>query len=153
MGKSVLENSNQLNISQLILVKDTNIHIISKHFKKCADYTYLIEKLIRIMDVFANIQSTKKMNLFVNIVIDFEDIVYSNVDFDFIKSLIHFFEEKYEDIINIIYCTNVNILFKVGYKIVKPFLSKDITCKLKFIKKGSSKILDKINDDDDEFDD
>jgi hypothetical protein len=144
----VLTSSNQLDLDKLVIVKDTTIHIISKFFKKCQDYTNLIEKMIHIMEGFKKIQVSQQKNLFVNIVVDFEEINFSNIDLEFVKELIKFFDEKYEYIINKIYCKNVTIIFKLFYKLIKPFLGSETTSKLKFIKKGSTKVLDQVPESD-----
>jgi len=151
MGKScVLETAQQLELDKMIIVKDLNIHVMTKYFKKCKDYTDLIKRMIEIMDVYKNIQTTQGCNLFANLVLDFEEINISNIDFEFMKHLIKYFEEKYENILNFIYCKNVTFIFKMCYKILKPFISSDIKLKLKFIKKGSTEILDSLPDN--EFD-
>lgn len=151
MGKScVLETAQQLELDKMIIVKDLNIHVMTKYFKKCKDYTDLIKRMIEIMDIYKTIQDTKGCNLFANLVLDFEEINISNIDFEFMKHLIKYFEEKYENILNFIYCKNVTFLFKMCYKILKPFISSDIKSKLKFIKKGSTEILDSLPDN--EFD-
>jgi hypothetical protein len=152
-GSAVLESSSQLDLDNMIIVQDLNINVATKYFKKCNDYTKMIERMIQIMEVYKKIQQTQNKTMFVNIILDFEDINYSSIDIEFLKHLIKFFDEKYEYIINIIYCKNVTLLFKMCYKIVRPFLSSDIKQKLKFIKKGSTKILDTIPDNElDEFD-
>jgi len=150
MGKSVLENASQLDLDKLIIVKEYNIFVATKYFKKCKDYTKMIERMIQIMDVYKQIQDTQNKNMFVNIVLDFEEINISNIDFEFVKHLIQYFEEKYENVLHFIYCKNVTLLFKMCYKILKPFMSSEIKSKLKFIKKGSSEILDSLPDN--EFD-
>ena len=151
MGKTcILENSNELDIDKMIKVKEMNIHVITKHFKKCKDYTELIKRMIEIMEAYKKIQVSQKINFFANIVLDFEDIHFSNVDFEFMKHLISYFEEKYENILNFIYCKNVTFIFKMCYKILKPFMNAEIKSKLKFIKKGSSEILDSLPEN--EFD-
>lgn len=150
MGKSVLENAGQLDLDKLIIVKEYNIFVATKYFKKCKDYTKMIERMIQIMDVYKQIQDTQNKNMFANIVLDFEEINISNIDFEFVKHLIQYFEEKYENVLHFIYCKNVTFLFKMCYKILKPFMSSEIKSKLKFIKKGSSEILDSLPDN--EFD-
>ena len=153
MGKSVvLENASQLDLDKLITVKEFNIFVATKYFKKCRDYTKMIERMIQIMDVYKQIQDTQNKHLFANIVLDFEDINISNIDFEFMKHLIKFFEERYENILQFIYCKNVTLIFKMCYKLLKPFISSDVKSKLKFIKKGSTEILDTMpeNDLDDE---
>lgn len=146
MGKSVLENASQLDLDKLIIVKEYNIFVATKYFKKCKDYTKMIERMIQIMDVYKQIQDTQNKNMFANIVLDFEEINISNIDFEFVKHLIQYFEEKYENVLHFIYCKNVTLLFKMCYKILKPFMSSEIKSKLKFIKKGSSEILDSLPD-------
>ena len=147
MGKSiVLESANELDLDRMIIVKDFNIFVATKYFKKCKDYTRMIERMIQIMDVYKQIQDSQNKDLFANIVLDFEDINLSNIDFDFLKHLITFFEERYENILNLIYCKNVTLIFKMCYKILRPFISKDLKAKLKFIKKGSTEILDSMPD-------
>ena len=147
MGKSiVLESANELDLDRMITVREYNIFVATKYFKKCKDYTKMIERMIQIMDVYKQIQDTQNKELFANIVLDFEDINISNIDFDFLKHLIVFFEERYENIINIIYCKNVNLIFRMCYKILRPFISKDLKEKLKFIRKGSTEILDSMPD-------
>ena len=147
MGKSiVLESANELDLDRMITVREYNIFVATKYFKKCKDYTKMIERMIQIMDVYKQIQDTQNKELFANIVLDFEDINISNIDFDFLKHLITFFEERYENILNLIYCKNVTLIFKMCYKILRPFISKDLKEKLKFIKKGSTEILDSMPD-------
>ena len=106
----------------------------------------MIERMIQIMDLYKQVQDTQNKDMFANIIFDLEDINISNIDFDFLKHLIVFFEERYENIINIIYCKNVNLIFRMCYKILRPFISKDLKEKLKFIRKGSTEILDSMPD-------
>jgi len=144
----VLETAQLLDLENMIIVKEFNIHVITKYFRKCKDYTPLIQRLIEIMEVYKKTQDLQGKNFFANLVLDFEEINISNMDFVFMKHLINYFEEKYENILNFVYCKNVTLLFKICYKIMKPFLSSDLKSKLKFIKKGSTEVLDTISEND-----
>ena len=147
MRKSnILESANELELDKMIVVREFNIFVAAKYFKKCKDYTKMIERMIQIMDLYKQVQDTQNKDMFANIIFDLEDINISNIDFDFLKHLIVFFEERYENIINIIYCKNVNLIFRMCYKILRPFISKDLKEKLKFIRKGSTEILDSMPD-------
>ena len=59
------------------------------------------------------------------------------MDYDFFKMLFPFLEEKYPKIIGSIVCVNTSVLFKVGYKIIKSFLSKETRHKIIIQKKNA----------------
>ena len=56
------------------------------------------------------------LNNFVKLIIDFDAINMSALDFEFIKTLINYLDTNYDEILTNIYCINVSFLFKMVYK-------------------------------------
>lgn len=146
-----LENSNKLDIPKMIQFNDTSISIFVKHFVKCKDYTDLITHLINIMNGFAEKKKILNLNKYVKLIIDFESINISSIDFEFIKTMINYLDTNYDEVLTNIYCINVSLLFKMVYKILKPVLTKKVKEKIKFIKKGKNQELVELTEAD--FDD
>lgn len=146
-----LENSNKLDIPKMIQFNDTSISIFVKHFVKCKDYTDLITHLINIMNGFAEKKKTLNLDKYVKLIIDFESINISSIDFEFIKTMINYLDTNYDEVLTNIYCINVSLLFKMVYKILKPVLTKKVKEKIKFIKKGKNQELVELTEAD--FDD
>ena len=146
-----LENSNKLDIPKMIQFNDTSISIFVKHFVKCKDYTDLITHLINIMNGFAEKKKILNLNKYVKLIIDFESINISSIDFEFIKTMINYLDTNYDEVLTNIYCINVSLLFKMVYKILKPVLTKKVKEKIKFIKKGKNQELIELTEAD--FDD
>ncbi len=150
-SSKLLENSNKLDIPKMIQFNDTSISIFVKHFVKCKDYTDLITHLINIMNGFAEKKKTLNLDKYVKLIIDFESINISSIDFEFIKTMINYLDTNYDEVLTNIYCINVSLLFKMVYKILKPVLTKKVKEKIKFIKKGKNQELVELTEAD--FDD
>lgn len=146
-----LENSDKLDIPKMIQFNDTSISIFVKHFVKCKDYTDLITHLINIMNGFAEKKKILNLDKYVKLIIDFESINISSIDFEFIKTMINYLDTNYDEVLTNIYCINVSLLFKMVYKILKPVLTKKVKEKIKFIKKGKNQELVELTEAD--FDD
>ena len=151
MKSSTVKNSNQLNIPEMIQYNQDSLTINIKYFVKCNDYTDLITYLMNIMNKFAEKKKKLNLNNYVKLIIDFDAINISSLDFDFIKTLINYLDTNYDEILTNIYCINVSFVFKMVYKILKPVLNKKVKEKIIFIKKGQTEEL--INLTEADFDD
>lgn len=129
------ECSTSLDLKKLISVSDNSLILKIKYFKKCKDYTELIKFIMSFMNKFAVKRDQEKINNFVNLTIDFDNIKFSSIDFEFIKMLLPFLENTYPDIIGEILCVNVTSMFKFGYRFIKQFISKDTRNKIKILQK------------------
>lgn len=137
--KSVTKsNSQEINIPQMIKYSDNSITINIRFFVKCNDYTHLISYIMNIMNGFVQKKTSKNLDNFVNLIIDFDAINISSIDFDFVKTLINYLDTNYDEVLSNIYCINVSFLFKMVYKILKPVLTKKVKDKIIFIKKGQT---------------
>ena len=137
--KSVTKSSSQeLNIPQMIQYTDNTITINIRFFVKCNDYTHLISYIMNIMNGFVQKKTSENLDNFVNLIIDFDAINMSAIDFDFVKTLINYLDTNYDEVLSNIYCINVSFLFKMVYKILKPVLTKKVKDKIIFIKKGQT---------------
>lgn len=137
--KSVTKSSSQeLNIPQMIQYNDNSITIYIKYFVKCNDYTHLISYIMNIMNGFVQKKTSENLENFVNLIIDFDAINISAIDFDFVKTLINYLDTNYDEVLSNIYCINVSFLFKMVYKILKPVLTKKVKDKIIFIKKDQT---------------
>ena len=151
MKSSTIKNSNQLNIPEMIQYNQDSLTINIKYFVKCNDYTDLITYLMNIMNKFAEKKKKLNLNNYVKLIIDFDAINISSLDFDFIKTLINYLDTNYDEILTNIYCINVSFVFKMVYKILKPVLNKKVKEKIIFIKKGQTEELRNLTEAD--FDD
>ena len=137
--KSVTKsNSQEINIPQMIKYSDNSITINIRFFVNCNDYTHLISYIMNIMNGFVQKKTSKNLDNFVNLIIDFDAINISSIDFDFVKTLINYLDTNYDEVLSNIYCINVSFLFKMVYKILKPVLTKKVKDKIIFIKKGQT---------------
>tara|TARA_A100000164_G_C21532379_1_gene596595 strand:- start:184 stop:648 length:465 start_codon:yes stop_codon:yes gene_type:complete len=144
-------NSKELNIPQMIQFNEDSISIFIRYFVKCNDYTDLITYLMQIMNQFVVKKRTQNLGTFVKLIIDFDSINMSSIDFEFVKTLINYLDTNYDEVLANIYCINVSFFFKMVYKILKPVLTKKVKEKIIFIKKGQTKELRNLTDAD--FDD
>ena len=105
----------------MIQYGEEHININVRYFVKCRDYTELITHLMNIMNAFNEKKRLENKGKFVKLIIDFESINISSIDFEFVKTMINYLDTNYEEVITNIYCINVSLLFKMVYKILKPF--------------------------------
>ena len=147
-NNKVVSSSKELNIPEMIQFDENSLTIKIKYFVKCNDYTDLISYLMAIMNKFVEKKKAMNLNNFVKLIIDFDAINMSALDFEFIKTLINFLDTNYDEILTNIYCINVSFLFKMVYKILKPVLTKKVKDKIIFIKKGQTQELRNLSEED-----
>ena len=145
------KKSTEMNITQMIQYSENQLNINVRYFVKSADYTDLLTYLINIMNAFAIKKKKENLGNFVKVVIDFDAINISSIDFDFIKTLINYLDTNYDELLTNVYCINVSFLFKMVYKMLKPVLTKKVKEKIIFIKKGQTQELRNLTEAD--FDD
>lgn len=138
LEKKTKQKNVDMELAELIKCHENSIIIACKYFKKSKDYTKLIEIIIIYMNKFAQQAQANNQSDFVNLYLDFKLVKIANMDYDFFKMLFPFLEEKYPKIIGSIVCVNTSVLFKVGYKIIKSFLSKDTRHKIIIQKKNDN---------------
>ena len=110
-----------------------------KFFRKQKNYEEFIKYIFNVIDNILLIRK-KKLNLdTINVFIDLKDYKLKEIDYDFIKLMIHVCEEKYPDNLNIINIKNANIMVKTIYSILRPFIHRDTRKKIFFVKKNKKK--------------
>jgi len=117
---------------------DTNLclSVNIRFFKKQKNYEEFIKYIFNVIDNILLIRK-QKLNLdTMNVYVDLKDYKLKEIDYDFIKLMIHFCEDKYPDNLNIINIRNANIMVKTIYSILRPFIHKDTRKKIFFIKKN-----------------
>lgn len=140
------ENNKLNNFSDIFSVSGNKINIYMKHFKKSNDYTNFLTYIITIMNYFDAKQKKENLTNFLDIFVDFKGIVIGKLDINFLKELINYLKENYEEIISTIYCYNVTSIFKFLYSIIKPFIDKGTRKKIKFLKNNQlNNLQDAIN--------
>ena len=137
LEKKTKHKAVDMELAELIKCHENSLIIVCKYFKKSKDYTKLIETIIIYMNKFFEQANITKQSDFVNLYLDFKLVKIGNMDYDFFKMLFPFIEEKYPNIIGSIVCVNTSVLFKVGYKIIKSFLSKETRHKIIIQKKNA----------------
>ena len=117
---------------------DTNLclSVNIRFFKKQKNYEEFIKYIFNVIDNILLIRK-QKLNLdTMNVYVDLKDYKLKEIDYDFIKLMIHVCEDKYPDNLNIINIKNANIMVKTIYSILRPFIHKDTRKKIFFIKKN-----------------
>ena len=114
--------------------KELNIMVDTKHFKKLKDYTQFIIYMVNLIDTTLNLRMKHYNNNTINVNIDLLQYKIKELDLDFIKMIIIFFQDKYPDNLNKIYVKNATILIKGLYKILKPLICKETRDKIVFEK-------------------
>ena len=119
-----------------------------KYFRKLKDYESFILHIFNVID-HTLILRKEKLNLnTMDVYVDLKDYKLKEIDYEFIKIMIHVCEEKYPDNLNMINIKNANIMIKSIYAILRPFVHKDTRKKIFFIKKNKNKSKNKqINEE------
>jgi len=117
---------------------DTNLclSVNIRYFKKQKNYEKFIKHIFNVIDNILLIRKQKLNEDTMNVFVDLKDYKLKEIDYDFIKLMIHVCEEKYPDNLNIINIKNANIMIKTIYSILRPFIHKDTRKKIFFIKKN-----------------
>ena len=132
-----LNNSTILDLDKLITCDKLLLTINIKYFKKCTDYTELIQYIMGYMVQYKAYGDKNNLENFVDLKIDFDGLKHTNIDTEFLKMLFPFLEENYPNTINKILCVNVPTLIKMLIKIMKRFMAKDTQKKIVIIKKNA----------------
>ena len=119
--------------------EELNIIVEITHFKKLKDYTEFIKYMINIIENTINLKKIHCNNNTIDVDVDIINYKIKEFDFDFIKMMITFFQEKYPDNLNKIYIKNSNLLIKGLYKLLKPFICKETRDKIFFEHKNKNK--------------
>lgn len=129
------EHNNSIEYEKFIESNDKfDIIVKIKYFKKQKKYDELI---IYIIDFINNIiiNKTQKYNTETFLVyIDIKDYKMKEIDYNFIKYIISFLEEKFSTNLDKIFIINYNLFIKGLFRIIKSFIHKD-TCKKIFFSK------------------
>jgi hypothetical protein len=128
--------------------KNICLSVNIRFFKKQKNYEEFIKYIFNVID---NILLIRKLKLNVDtmtVYVDLKDYKIKEIDYDFIKLMIHVCEEKYPDNLNIINIQNANIMIKTIYSILRPFIHKDTRKKIFFIKNNKkNKNKSQINEE------
>ena len=118
------------NFTQFMYVdKELNIIVDTKYFKKLKNYTEFIIYMVNLIDTTLTFNNNT-----INVIINLLQYKIKEIDLDFIKMIIVYFQDKYPDNLNKIYVKNATILIKGLYKILKPLICKETRDKIVFEK-------------------
>tara|TARA_B110001469_G_C9624105_1_gene311338 strand:- start:952 stop:1428 length:477 start_codon:yes stop_codon:yes gene_type:complete len=126
-----------------------NLVIKLKYFLKQKNYQYFIEHIFKTIDELILLRITKLNICTMDTYIDLKDHKLKEIDYDFIKMMIHVLQEKYPDNLKVIWVTNANIMVKTIYTIIRPFIDKETRQKIFFLKKNkknkNKKVINESN--------
>lgn len=123
--------------SKMIIISDNyDLIIYTYYFRKSKDYTELIKHIINCVNKILLIKKENNMKQIMNVYIDLSETKIKNLDLEFIKMLIQFLSDNYEDNLEKMYFRNAKIMFKTIYKLIRPFIPKDTRKKIFFEKKN-----------------
>ena len=123
------------NFTQFMYVdKELNIIVDTKYFKKLKNYTEFIIYMVNLIDTTLTFNNKHFNNNTINVIINLLQYKIKELDLDFIKMIIVYFQDKYPDNLNKIYVKNATILIKGLYKILKPLICKETRDKIVFEK-------------------
>ena len=94
--------------------KELNIIVETKYFKKLKNYTEFIIYMVNLIDTTLTFNNNT-----INVIINLLQYKIKEIDLDFIKMIIVYFQDKYPDNLNKIYVKNSTILIKGLYSIKK----------------------------------
>jgi hypothetical protein len=115
-----------------------NLNVSIKYFYKLKNYEKVIAYIFNTIDRLIKIRSEKFNSIQIEGYIDLKEYKLKELDFDFIKIMVHVCQEKYPDNLNIIYIKNANIMVKSIYAVIRPFIDKDTRKKIFFVKKNKN---------------
>ena len=120
---------------------DTNLCLTVniKYFKKSKNYEEFLKYIFSVIDKTIELRTQHLKCSTIDAYVNLKDYKVKELDYDFIKGMISFCEEKYPDNLRIIYIKNANFMIKSIYSIIRPFVHKDTRKKLIFIKKKKNK--------------
>lgn len=154
--KTTIEDANHYCKSLLYLVDspqhNTIVYTIhGGNFKKNTFENELYSYSLELMKTALYQSSTKYKNPLIQVHIDLKGITMKHIDYNFFKRFIHTFQSFEDDVLDKLIITNIPIFFKVCYKVLKPFIDKDVRKKIFFEKKKKDKVQ-YVNRDEDLFD-
>jgi|TARA_B110001469_G_C9634957_1_gene318189 hypothetical protein len=120
---------------------DTNLclSVNIKYFKKLKNYENFLKYIFSVIDKTIELRTQHLKCSTIDAYVNLKDYKVKELDYEFIKGMIRFCEEKYPDNLRIIYIKNANFMIKSIYSIIRPFVHKDTRKKLIFIKKKKNK--------------
>jgi hypothetical protein len=126
-----------------------NLNVSIKYFYKLKNYEKVISYIFNTIDRLIKIRSEKLNTIQIEGYIDLKEYKIKELDFDFIKIMVHVCQEKYPENLNIIYIKNANIMVKSIYSVIRPFIDKDTRKKIFFVKKDkkNKKNDNKVNEE------
>ena len=116
-----------IDYDNIIKLINKNIVVNLKYFYKQKDYTKLIEIIILCVNETLKINDNQ-----FNIVINCEDYKVLETDIDFIKHLIQFLQNTYQDKLAYMYFTNYSSFIKTIFNNLKRHIDKDTVPKIIF---------------------
>jgi hypothetical protein len=122
------------------------LHVAIKYFKKTKDYENILAYIFFVIEKNIELRQKHLNIITLEAYVDLKGYKLKELDFDFIKLMIQYCQEKYPDNLNIIYVKNANIMVKSLYAIIRPFVDKETRKKIFFIKKNKSKNVTESSD-------
>ena len=119
--------------------KNLCLSVNIKYFKKLKNYENFLKYIFSVIDKTIQLRTQHLKCSTIDAYVNLKDYKVKELDYEFIKGMIRFCEEKYPDNLRIIYIKNANFMIKSIYSIIRPFVHKDTRKKLIFIKKKKNK--------------
>ena len=129
-------NKKEIDLDSFISSNENcDIIINIKYFKKQVNYGCLIQYIDQFIYKLI-IEKTKlyDSNIFI-VYVYLKGYKIKEVDYDFIKTILQFLENKYPNNLSKVLIYDSNIVIKGIYKLFKPFIHSDTRDKIYFLKK------------------
>lgn len=144
--------------SSILYLVDSPLHktiiytVNGQHFKKKMYQNELHEYAMSLLLTAIKELKEKYNKTLLQVHIDLKNVTMKNIDYNFIKKFLNTFQSIEEDVLDKLIITNIPIFFKLCYKVLKPFVDKDVKKKIFFEKKKKNSV-EFVNHAEDLFDD
>lgn len=143
--------------SSILYLIDSPLHqtiiytVNGKFFKKNTYEKELYDYSLVLLYKALNELKEKYNKTLLQVHIDLKNVTMKNIDYAFIKKFLHTFQSLEYDTLDKLIITNIPIFFKLCYKVLKPFVDKDVKKKIFFEKKKKNKV-EFVNRDEELYD-
>lgn len=134
----------QVIIKNLFLLGDDNTYkygvmvVNARFYTSTLKEENIFKKLIEIFTHALQISHVKYQKKQIIVIANMEKLTFSNINSSFLKKMVKILQDTYPERLYKCYIHNPPFIFSYIYKIIRPFLDKRTTSKMKFISKNTS---------------